>query len=188
MINETRNPFKTIDETIVYDNNWIKIKHANIITPSNTKGIYGTVHFKNYALGIIPIDHEGYTYLVGQYRYALNSYSWEIPEGGGLLDKDILESAKRELQEEVGYFAEKWTKIAELNTSNSITDEKGIIFVAQELTPTNTSYDETEEIQIKKLHIYEAIEWAVSGKIQDAITLIGLLKLKILLETSTITI
>ncbi|MCB0513279.1 MAG: DNA mismatch repair protein MutT, partial [Bacteroidetes bacterium] len=83
MIDEIKNPFQTIDETIVYDTKWISVKHANIITPSQTKGIYGTVHFKNYAIGIIPIDKDGNTYLVGQYRYALNSYSWEIPEGGG---------------------------------------------------------------------------------------------------------
>ncbi|HMY42576.1 MAG TPA: NUDIX hydrolase [Chitinophagales bacterium] len=186
MIDETRNPFQTIDETIVYDTKWISVKHANIITPSQTKGIYGTVHFKNYAIGIIPIDKDGYTYLVGQYRYALNTYSWEIPEGGGPLDMDILESAKRELQEEVGFYANQWTKIAELNTSNSVTDEIGIIFVAEDLIPTNTNYDETEEIQIKKLPITEAIDWAISGKIKDAIALVGLLKLKVLIEKSEI--
>jgi 8-oxo-dGTP pyrophosphatase MutT (NUDIX family) len=116
-------------------------------------GIYGTVHFKNYAIGIIPIDKNGYTYLVGQYRFALENYSWEIPEGGGPLNEDILNSAKRELQEEVGFFAQKWTKIAELNTSNSVTDEVGIIFVAQDLEQTNTAHEETEELQIKRIHI-----------------------------------
>ncbi len=186
MIDEIKNPFQTIDETIVYDTKWISVKHANIITPSQTKGIYGTVHFKNYAIGIIPIDKDGNTYLVGQYRYALNSYSWEIPEGGGPLEQDILESAKRELQEEVGFYANRWTKIAELNTSNSVTDEVGIIFVAQDLIPTNTDYDETEEIQIKKIPINEAIDWAITGKIKDAIALIGLLKLKVLIEKKEI--
>jgi 8-oxo-dGTP pyrophosphatase MutT (NUDIX family) len=180
------NPFQTLDEAIVYDNKWISVRHANIITPKNTEGIYGTVHFKNFAIGIIPIDNEGFTYLVGQYRYPLNEYSWEIPEGGGPLHLDILESAKRELQEEVGFFADKWTKIAELNTSNSVTDEKGIIFLAQDLTPTTTAPDETEELQIKKLPLTEAINWAMTGKIKDAIALIGLLKLKILMDNGTI--
>lgn len=188
MIDENKNPFKKLNEKVVYDNNWITVKHAEIITPKNTPGIYGTVHFKNYAIGIIPIDTEGYTYLVGQYRYALNSYSWEIPEGGGPLHENIVLSAQRELQEEVGFLAKKWTKIAELNTSNSITDELGIIFVAQELQKTNTQHEDTEELQIKKIHISEAIDWAINGKIKDAIALIGLLKLKTLLDNKIIEI
>jgi 8-oxo-dGTP pyrophosphatase MutT (NUDIX family) len=188
MIDENKNPFKKIEEKIVYENKWITVKHADIITPKNTNGIYGTVHFKNYAIGIIPIDKNGYTYLVGQYRFALENYSWEIPEGGGPLNEDILNSAKRELQEEVGFFAQKWTKIAELNTSNSVTDEVGIIFVAQDLEQTNTAHEETEELQIKKIHLSDAIDWALNGKIKDAIALIGLLKLKILIDNKTIII
>ncbi|QQR99213.1 MAG: NUDIX hydrolase [Sphingobacteriales bacterium] len=185
MIDENVNPFKKTREEVVYDNNWISVNIADIITPKNTTGIYGTVHFKNYAIGIIPIDEEGNTYLVGQYRYALDAYSWEIPEGGGPLQNDILLSAKKELQEEVGFFANKWTKIAELNTSNSVTDEVGIIFVAQGLEKTTISPDDTEELQIKKMHITEAIEWAMNGKIKDAIAIIGLLKLKILIDNKT---
>jgi len=185
MIDENVNPFKKTREEVVYDNNWISVKHADIITPKNTTGIYGTVHFKNYAIGIIPIDADGNTYLVGQYRYALDAYSWEIPEGGGPLQNDILLSAKKELQEEVGFFANRWTKIAELNTSNSVTDEVGIIFVAQDLEQTDTAHEDTEELQIKKMHITEAIDWAMQGKIKDAIAIIGLLKLKILIDNKT---
>lgn len=186
MIDETHNPFETIDTSVVYENNWIKVNHSNVILPSGNNGIYGTVHFKNYAIGIIPIDAEGNTYLIGQYRYAMGEYSWEIPEGGGPKALDPLESAKRELQEEAGFFAQKWTKIAELNTSNSVTDERGIIYVAQDLIPTQTAPDETEVLQLKKLPLTEAIEWAMQGKIKDAIALIGLLKLKILIESNKI--
>ncbi|MCB9033893.1 MAG: NUDIX hydrolase [Chitinophagales bacterium] len=184
MINENINPFTTLDTTTIYDNNWISVKHSNIITPANTKGIYGTVHFKNYAIGIVPIDENGNTYLVGQYRYALNEYSWEIPEGGGKLNDDILVSAQRELQEEVGLIAKNWREIARLNTSNSVTDELGIIFVATNLTQTEAQPEDTEELQIKKIPLTAAFEMAMNGQIKDAITLIALMKLKLLIDTN----
>ena len=182
MVNEQHNPFKTLSEKIAYDNKWIQVTHAEIITPAGTMGIYGKVHFKNYAIGVIPVDADGNTYLVGQYRYALNEYSWEIPEGGGLLENDILEAAKRELQEEVGMKAEKWTQICELNTSNSVTDEIGIVFVAEELSATEPAPDETEQLQIKKLLLSEAFEMALNGQIKDALSLVALLKLKALMD------
>ena len=182
MIDESKNPWTTNSKEIVYDNNQITVTHENVITPSGTAGIYGKVHIKNYAIGIVPIDEHGNTWLVGQYRYPLNEYSWEIPEGGGLLENDILEAAKRELKEEVGLIANKWTEICVNNTSNSITDEVSIIFVAQELSLTKTEPDETEQLQIKKLSLEEAFEMALNGKIKDAISLIALMKLKIWID------
>ena len=101
-IDESKNPWQSLSKQMVYENKWIAVSHEEVITPTGTNGIYGKVHFKNYAIGIIPIDTDGNTYLVGQYRYAINEYSWEIPEGGGLLEHDILDAAKRELIEEVG--------------------------------------------------------------------------------------
>jgi 8-oxo-dGTP pyrophosphatase MutT (NUDIX family) len=182
MTNENHNPFKTLSKKVAYDNKWITVTHDDIITPAGTAGIYGKVHFKNYAIGIIPIDAEGNTYLVGQYRYVLNEYSWEIPEGGGLLENDILEAAKRELQEEVGLCAEKWTQIATLNTSNSVTDEIGLVFIAQELSATEAAPDDTEQLQIKKLPLSEAFEMARDGRIKDALSLVALLKLQLLMD------
>ena len=182
MIDENKNPWKTNSKEIVYDNNWITVTHEEVTTPSGTAGIYGKVHIKNYAIGIIPIDADGNTYLVGQYRYPLNEYSWEIPEGGGFLEDDILEAAKRELKEEVGLIANKWTEFCVTNTSNSITDETSIIYIAQELSTTETAPDETEQLQIKKLSLLSAFDLALTGKIKDAISLVGLLKLKILID------
>ena len=182
MIDENKNPWKSNSKEIVYDNNWITVTHEEVTTPSGTAGIYGKVHFKNYAIGIVPIDERGNTWLIGQYRYPLDEYSWEIPEGGGLLEDDLLDAAKRELKEEVGLRANKWTEIATLNTSNSVTDEVSIIYVAQELSLTETEPDETEQLQIKKLSLIEAIDMAIGGKIKDAISLVALLKLKILVD------
>ena len=161
---------------------WISVSHEEVVTPTDTNGIYGKVHFKNYAIGVIPIDADGNTYLVGQFRYAINEYSWEIPEGGGLLENDISEAAKRELIEEVGLEAQTFTQICIANTSNSATDELAYIFVAQDLKLVESQPDETEQLQIKKLSLLSAFEMVMNGEIKDAISIIGILKLKLLID------
>jgi 8-oxo-dGTP pyrophosphatase MutT (NUDIX family) len=170
------NPWKTLDSTVVYDNAWISVKHENVINPAGKNGIYGVVSFKNIAIGIIPIDSDGNTWLVGQYRYTLNEYSWEIPMGGGSKNSTTLESAQRELKEETGFSATKWTEIAKLHTSNSITDEIAYVFVAEGLIAGEAEPEETEDLKIMKLPLTEAIKMALDGKITDAISVAGLLK------------
>ncbi|MFN8437080.1 MAG: NUDIX hydrolase [Cytophagales bacterium] len=171
---------KTSEE--IYDNNWIQVTEHKVINPSGNDGIYGVVHFKNKAIGIIPIDNEGNTWLVGQWRFALNEYSWEIPMGGGPLNIDILESAQRELKEETGLSAQNWTNIMRIHTSNSVTDEEGFVFLAQELTMGETEFEDTEDLKIQKLPFHQAIEMVMNGQITDGISIAGLLKAKMLLK------
>lgn len=173
----TDNPWKTIKITEVYDNPWITLTHEDVIIPNGKKGIYGKVHFKNYAVGIIPVDENNNTWLVGQFRYALNEYSWEIPEGGALIPMDPLEAAKKELAEEVGLQAKNWKLIAKLHNSNSVTDEVAFIFVAKDLSETYAEPDETEVIEVKKLPLHEAIQMVLNGQITDSMSVAGLLKL-----------
>lgn len=175
-----KNPWKTEKITEVYDNAWITLTHEDVIIPSGNKGIYGKVHFKNYAVGIIPLDEDNNTWLVGQYRYALDEYSWEIPEGGALIPEDPLNAAKKELAEEVGLAAENWELIAKLHNSNSVTDEIAFIYVARNLSETYAPLDETEVIQTKKLPLSEAVKMAMNGEITDSMSIAGLLKLSIL--------
>ncbi|WP_266204259.1 NUDIX domain-containing protein [Pontibacter kalidii] len=182
MIDETHNPWTTLSSEPVYQNPWIKVREDKVLTPSGSEGIYGVVSMKNKAIGIIPIDDEGYTYLIGQYRYPLHEYSWEIPMGGGLLEHDILESAKRELQEETGFTAAKWTNICRLHTSNSVTDEEGFVFLAEELTAGETAFEETEVLHIKKVPFKEAVRMALNNEITDAISVAGILKAAFLLQ------
>lgn len=159
----------------IYDNNWINVTEHQVINPSGNDGIYGVVSFKNKAIGIIPIDNEGNTWLVGQWRFALNEYSWEMPMGGGPVGIDILESAKRELKEETGLTAKIWTNIMRIHTSNSVTDEEGFVFLAQDLTQGETEFEDTEDLKIWKLPFSQAIEMVMNGKITDSITVAGLL-------------
>ncbi len=170
------NPWKTLSTRPLYDNPWISVREDQVINPKGGKGIYGVVHFKNKAIGIIPVDEEGYTWLVGQYRYALEEYCWEIPMGGGPLAIDILESARRELQEETGFTAAKWTMIARIHTSNSVTDEEGFVFLAEGLTPGETAPEETEDLVVRKLHLREAVAMVMDNRITDSISVGGILK------------
>jgi len=170
------NPWKTVSSQPIYDNPWISVREDQVINPGGGNGIYGVVHMKNKAIGIIPLDDEGYTYLIGQYRYALNEYSWEIPMGGGIIGIDVLESAQRELKEETGFTARRWTNIARLHTSNSVTDEEGFVFLAQDLIPGETEFEETEDLKIKKVLLAEAVRMAMDNEITDSISVAGLLK------------
>jgi len=175
-MSETQNPWKTLSTKVLYDNPWINVREDQIINPSGGNGIYGVVSFKNKAIGIIPIDGEGYTYLVGQYRYTLNEYSWEIPEGGGSLEIDPLESAKRELKEETGFTAGKWINLGRIHTSNSVTDEEGFIFLAQDLIEGKSEPEETEDLKVKKVHLKEAVEMVMSSEITDSLAIAGIMK------------
>ncbi|QJW89931.1 NUDIX hydrolase [Spirosoma taeanense] len=174
-MNVTENPWQTLNSSVRYENNWLSIRHEEVVTPAGTPGIYGVVSFKNKAVGVIPIDADGYTYLVGQYRYPLNEYSWEIPEGGSPLSTDPLESAKRELREETGLEAHRWTKIARIHTSNSATDEEGFLYIAEDLVQGDHEPEETEDLRIWRLPLAEAIDMVMSSRITDALSVSGLL-------------
>lgn len=170
------NPWKTLSVKDIYDNPWINVRHHEVINPSGGNGIYGVVSFKNLAIGIIPIDDNLNTWIVGQYRYALKEYSWEIPMGGGKIGVSRLESAMRELREETGISAAKWSLISRIHTSNSVTDEEGFTFIAQDLAYDEPEFEETERLEIRKLHLSEAVEMVMKNEITDSLSQAGLLK------------
>lgn len=173
-----QNPWKKLSSKHIYENPWIQVIEDQVIRPNNSEGIYGRVLFKNKAIGIIPLDEANNTWLVGQYRYALNEYSWEIPMGGGPVNNDILESAKRELKEETGLIAKKWKQIMRIHTSNSVTNEEGFVFVARDLEQGETEFDETEDLKIWKLPFEEAYQMVMNGEITDSLSIAGILKVK----------
>lgn len=181
IMDENKNPWKTNSDQIVYQNNWIEVHHQEVTTPAGTPGVYGVVHFKNLAIGIIPLDHQNNTWMVGQFRYPLKKYSWEIPEGGGKIGIDPIESAKRELLEECGILAESWENLLEMDLSNSATDEHAILYVARNLSFTQSEPEETEDLQLKKVPFDTLYQMVMSGEIQDAMTVAAVLKLKLVL-------
>ena len=175
-IDETHNPWQTLGTEVRYQNPWISVREDQVLNPGGGRGIYGVVSMKNKALGIVPLDAEGNTWLVGQYRYPLNEYSWEIPMGGGLVEHDILASAQRELKEETGLLAARWTRIARLHTSNSVTDEEGFVFLAEDLTQGELEPEETEDLRLWKLPLAEAVRMVMDDRITDGVSVAGLLK------------
>lgn len=175
MIN-SENPWKKISSKQVYDNPWVSVHHQEVIKPNGEPGIYGMAHFKNFAAAVIPLDHDNNTWLVGQYRYTLNEYSWEIPMGGGVLDSDILEAAKRELKEETGMEANIWTSLGNIHTSNSVTDEVGYLFLAEDLTFGEAEPDDTEILSLKKVSLSEAVRMVMDSEITDSLSIAAILK------------
>ncbi len=176
------NPWKILSKKEVYETPWIKVTHHNVTNSSGYNGVYGTVHFKNYAIGIIPLDEDYNTWIVGQYRFPINEYTWEIPEGGGLVNTNPLDSAKRELLEEAGLIAEKWELIQELQMSNSVTDEIAFIYLARGLKFANAKPDLNEVLQIKKIPFSKLVQMVMNNEIKDSITVTATLKLKLMIE------
>ncbi|WP_247235187.1 NUDIX hydrolase [Telluribacter sp. SYSU D00476] len=172
---EAENNWKTLTSKTVYENPWIEIQHREVINPAGNEGIYGVVKFKNKAIGIVPLDADGNIYMVGQYRYPLHEYSWEIPEGGGPMGEDTLDTAKRELKEETGLVAETWTRFARIHTSNSATDEEGFLFLAEGLSQYEQEPEDTEDLRIRKLPLAEAVDMVMRSEITDALSVAGIL-------------
>lgn len=185
MENEQIGNWKRKSRAKKYNNNWISIYHDEVQNPSGGDGIYGVVHFKNLAIGIVALDENKNTWLVGQHRYPQNKYSWEIPEGGGPLGIPALESAKRELKEEVGLEAETWQEILHMDLSNSVSDEEAIIYLATNLTHGQSEPEETEQLAVKHIPFSEAFDMVMRGEITDAMSVAAILKTKIILDNKT---
>ncbi len=178
-----KNTWTTLSGEVKYDNPWIEVTEYQVLNPAGDAGIYGVVSFKNLAVGILPLDENMNTWLVGQYRYTLKEYSWEIPEGGAPEGSTPLESAQRELLEETGITAQKWTKILDMNTSNSVTDEVGVAYIAQDLSYGEAMPEDTEDLQLRKLPFQEVFDMAMRGEIQDGLSLVTIFKTKLLLDS-----
>jgi len=171
------NPWQTLSSEEKYDNRWINVTEYQVLNPAGGRGIYGKVHFKNKAIGIVALDENNNTWLVGQWRYTLNEWSWEIPEGGGPLHDDPLQSARRELKEETGLIANQWTLIQRVHLSNSVSDEEGFIFLAEDLTTGESELEETEaDMKVWKIPFSDALSMVLDGKITDSLTVMAILK------------
>jgi 8-oxo-dGTP pyrophosphatase MutT (NUDIX family) len=179
-MDEMKNPWTVLSRATKYENNWIRVDHHDVLGPSGRPGIYGTIHFKNHAIGMVPVDENGNVILVGQYRFPLQAYSWEIPEGGGPHSAGALESAQRELREECGLAAGRWLEIQSMDLSNSVSDEQSTVFLAWELSEGSAQPDETESLQIARVPFWDAVDRAKQGEIRDAISVAALLRIALM--------
>ena len=173
---EFDNPWEKVSTRVVYDNPWIRVREDEVVRPDGLPGIYGVVHFKNVAVGVLALE-EGLLYLVGQYRYPLERYSWEIPEGGCPEGEDPLQTARRELAEETGLRASRWTKMGEAHLSNSVSDELAVWFLAEGLEQGERSPEGTEKLQVRRVSLKEALRMVSSGEITDALSVLAIQQL-----------
>lgn len=164
------NPWTVKKKTVRFETPWIRVVENEVIDPAGQPAMYGTVHFRHRAVGVLAIDDEGYTWLVGQHRFPIDRYSWEIPEGGAKEGEDLLAAAQRELEEETGMRARRWTRWFETTLSNSVTDEHATVFLAQELEPGVAKPDATERLRVHRLPLRDAFALLQEGKIEDVIS------------------
>ena len=175
MTDEGRNPWVRRSRDTVYRNDWIEVWHDDVTRPDGGPGIYGVVHFRSHAVGVVALDDDDRVLLVGQYRYTLDRYSWEIPEGGSPRDEDPLAGARRELAEETGYAAAHWRELIRFTLSNSVTDEEGVMYLATDLTPGEASPDATEELEVRWVPLEQALVMVETGVIHDVMSQVALL-------------
>ena len=185
-LNEAQNPWTKISGEVKYDNPWIKIIEDKVKNPAGNDGIYGVVHFKTHAIAIIPLDENNNTWIVGQYRYPLNSYEWEVVEGGCPEGTSPADTAKRELIEEVGLEAAELELILEMQLSNSTTDEISYTYIARSLKYVGEKPEEEEQLTIRKLPFNEVYEMVMRGEIRDGLSVASVLKAKALLDAGKI--
>lgn len=175
MSDERVGPWVRHSRATVYENVWIRVHHDEVARPDGSPGIYGVVSFRARAVGAVVADGEGRILLVGQHRYPLDRYSWEVPEGGSPWDEDPLVGAQRELAEETGFTAQTWRELIRFTLSNSVTDEEGVMFVATDLEAGAASPDPTEELRVRWVDLEQALAMVASGEIHDVMTQVALL-------------
>jgi 8-oxo-dGTP pyrophosphatase MutT (NUDIX family) len=177
------NPWRTVAGKIVYDNPWIRVREDQVVRPDGAPGIYGVVHFKNKAVGVLAVEDDGRVHLVGQFRYVLDQYSWEIPEGGCAEGEDPRAAAERELLEETGLRAERWELLGVSHLSNSVTDEEAYYYLATGLTAGEAQPEGTEKLERRTVAFEEALRMALAGEITDSLSVMAILRYALRLKS-----
>jgi 8-oxo-dGTP pyrophosphatase MutT (NUDIX family) len=160
---------------VVFENSWIRLHEDEVLNPAGRRSRYGVVRFRNVAVGVVALDERNRLLMVGQHRYPFGTYSWEIPEGGCPKGTSLLAAAKRELKEETGYRARSWKKILTMHLSNSVTDEKAVVFLASGLKAGAAEPEETEQLEARWVPFKRAVKMIQRGEITDAITVAAIL-------------
>jgi 8-oxo-dGTP pyrophosphatase MutT (NUDIX family) len=176
-------PWTRRSRRIAYENPWVTVWHDEVTRPDGSPGIYGVVHFANLAAGVLVLDENDRVLLVGQHRYPLGEYAWEIPEGGVPSGETAIEGARRELSEETGVEATEWRELARVHLSNSVSDEVAVLFLATGLTHGTATPDATEDLEVQWLPFETVLEMTLDGRISDAMTVIAVERYALLRAT-----
>ncbi|WP_083901590.1 NUDIX hydrolase [Azospirillum sp. B4] len=178
------NPWTVLSRELRYETPWVKVFHHDVLRPNGSPGVYGTVELTTLAIGVLPIAENGDTWLVGQWRFAVGHYSWEMVEGGiplaGPKAVGPLAGAADELREEAGLHAGRWLEIQRMEMSNSMTNEEVVLYLAWDLSPVPVAPEETEQLVVRRLPLRDALAMALAGEIQDAMTVAALLRVRLM--------
>lgn len=175
-----KSPWETLSEEVRYENPWIRVEEHQVTNPAGNPGIYGTVNFKNRAVAIVPLFANGDILLVGQFRYPLQEYHWELPMGGAPEEESTLIYAQRELKEETGFSAQNWKLFLTMHLSPSITQEQGFTYLATDLQEGERALEETEDIVVKRLPFEQVFQQVMKGEITNAMTVASIMKVRLL--------
>ena len=170
---QRRGPWQVLGTRQVYANPWMRVREDQVLRPNGAPGIYGVVEFVP-AVGVVALTADEQVYLVGQYRYPTDGYSWEIVTGYADPAEELVRSAQRELREEAGLSAGTWTSLGQCHISNSVTDQVGHLYLARELTVGEAQPDETEELSVRTVPLAQALAMAQASEIVQAFSLVGL--------------
>jgi ADP-ribose pyrophosphatase len=173
---EDGNPWivKSVDRP--FENEWLALDRHKVVRPDGDDGTYTVVRIRRVAVGVLPIEPDGSVHLVGQWRFPLGRYSWEMPEGGAEPGEDPLDCAKRELEEETGLSAGRFERVLELDMSNSLTDERAVIYLAFDLRAGEASPEGTEVLRRRRAHFRDVLERVADYRITDAMTVAAVLR------------
>ncbi|ESQ87002.1 DNA mismatch repair protein MutT [Asticcacaulis sp. AC460] len=171
-----RATWKSLRHQVVFENPWIRIESHDVVAPTGRECHYGLVRFANRAVGVLPLFDDGTVALVGQARFALGTFSWEMPEGGVPEGEDTLDGAKRELREETGYRADTWQEILRFDMSNSVTDEVAVLYLATGLKPGDVEPDETENLFAARVPFSQLLKAVIMGQVRDGLTVASVLR------------
>lgn len=183
-MSDSSDHWKKLHSRTIHTSPWIDLMEDQVITPGGNESRYSYVHFRNFGIGILPIAENGDTWIVGQYRYPIGCYTWEIPEGGGPIEVDPLTSAKRELKEEAGITAERWDLIQEAFVSDSATDEYAYLYIARELEIGDPQPEEDEKLELRRIPFEELFQMVLEGRVQDSLTIMTVLRARCFLDPS----
>ncbi|HYD88550.1 MAG TPA: NUDIX hydrolase [Vitreimonas sp.] len=173
---EDGDPWTVKSVARAFENDWLLLETYAVIHPGGAPGAYTVVRPRRVAVGVLPIEANGDVHLVGQWRFPLARYSWEMPEGGADPGEAPLECARRELEEETGLTAGSFALVLEMDMSNSLTDERAVIYLATDLKTGKAQPEATEVLRHRRAHFMDVLARVADGRIRDSMTVAAVLR------------
>jgi ADP-ribose pyrophosphatase len=172
---KVKGPFLLESSKVVYENPWITVREDRVTRPGGSSGIFGIIDMVGGS-SILPLDSDGFVYLVEEYKYGIDRVSVEVISGAidGL--ETPLEAAERELEEELGMRAERWDDLGKVDPFTTVVHSPNFMFLARDLHRTEANPDEGEEVVPKRIRFEEALQQVLESKITHSASCVLILR------------